>query len=72
MALCGFFTLFAEEQHLVVQEDVPLHRLESCKVLHFIVTSFMVCPHVKGTLHEQLPEVSEVTLNKVRYKCILE
>lgn len=51
MAFGCLFTLLAEEEHLVVQEDVPLHRLESRKVLHLIVSFFMVSPHVKGTLH---------------------
>lgn len=64
MAIWVFLTLFAEQNHLVVQEEVPLHGLEACQVFYFIVTFFMVCPHVERALHEQLTQVIQITLDK--------
>lgn len=63
VALCCLVALLAKEEHLVVQEDVPLHGLEARQVLHLVVPFFMVCPHVEGALHKQFPKVTEVPLN---------
>lgn len=43
----------AEEQRLLVQEQMPLHGLEPGQVLDFGVTFFMLRPHAEGALHQQ-------------------
>lgn len=34
MPLSGFLPLLAEQKHLVIQEEMPLHGLEPGQVLH--------------------------------------
>lgn len=64
MTICVLLTLLAEQNHLIVQEEMPLHGFKACQILHFIVTFFMICPHVERALHEQLTQVIQIALNK--------
>lgn len=64
MAIWVLLTLLAEENHLIVQEEMSLHGLKARQVLHFIVTFFMVCPHVERALHEQFTQVIQITLDR--------
>jgi len=62
MTICVFLSFLAKKQHLCVEEEVSLHRLESCQVLHLVVTLLVVSPHVEGTLHQQLTKFTYVPL----------
>lgn len=52
----------AEEQRLLVQEQVSLHGLEPRQVLHLGVTLLVLRPHAERALHQQLPQLAHVTL----------
>ena len=54
------------EQHLVVEEQVPLHGLEASQVLHLAVALLVVCPHVERALHQKLPQLTKVSLGGER------
>lgn len=45
-----------------MQKQVPLHGLKPGQLLHLGVALLVVCPHTEGTLHQQLPQVTEVSL----------
>lgn len=54
----------AEEQRLLVQEQVPLHGLEPGQVLYLGVTFLMLRPHAEGALHQQAAQLRQVALKK--------
>ncbi len=54
----------AEEQGLLVQEQVPLHGLKPGQVLHLGVAFFVLRPHAEGALHQQATQLRQVTLEK--------
>lgn len=57
VALAVLLPPLAEQQGLVVQEQVPLHGLESGQVLHFGVAFFMLCPHAERALHQKASQI---------------
>lgn len=59
-----FLPPLAEEQGLLVQEQVPLHGLEAGQVLHLCMAFFMLRPHTEGALHQQAAQIGQVTLKK--------
>ena len=62
--LAVLLPLLAEEQRVLVQEQVPLHGLEAGQVLHARGALLVVDPHVKGALHENAAQVAELALGK--------
>lgn len=56
VALPVLLSPLAEEQGLLMQEQVPLHGLEPGQVLYLGVAFFMFCPHAEGALHQQAAE----------------
>lgn len=44
IALATLLSPLAEEQRLLVQEEVPLHRLKASQVLHLGVAFFVLYP----------------------------
>lgn len=62
MAICVFLPFLAEEQHLGIEEEMPLHWLEPCQVLHLVVTLLVVSPDIEGALHQQLTKLIHITL----------
>lgn len=57
VTFAALFPPLAEEQGLLVQEQVPLHGLESGKVLHLCMAFFMLCPHAERALHQQAAQL---------------
>lgn len=53
----------AEEESLLVQEQVPLHGLEPSQVLDLGVTFLVLRPHTEGALHQQAAQVWQIALN---------
>lgn len=47
----------AEEESLLVQEQVPLHGLEPSQVLDLGVTFLVLRPHTEGALHQQAAQL---------------
>lgn len=47
VALAALLPPLAEEQRLLVQEEVPLHGLEARQVLHLGVTLLVLRPHAE-------------------------
>jgi hypothetical protein len=47
---------------------VALHGLEPGQLLHLGVALLVVCPHTEGALHQQLAQVTEVSLKWVTCK----
>lgn len=64
IALSVLLPPLAEEQGLLVEEDVPLHGLEPSQILNLGVTFFVFGPHAEGPLHQQLTQLSQITLKK--------
>ena len=67
IALPILLSSFAEEQELLVQEQVPLHGLEAGEVLDFGMAFLVFCPHVERALHKQPSQVSEVALQMSKF-----
>lgn len=42
----------AKEECTLIQEQVPLHGFEACKLLHPRRASLMTDPHTEGALHQ--------------------
>lgn len=53
----------AEEESLLMQEQVPLHGLESSQVLDLGVTFLVLRPHTEGALHQQAAQLWQIALN---------
>lgn len=64
VALSVLLPPLAEEQGLLMQEQVPLHGLEACQVLDLGVTFLVFCPHAERPLHQQPAQLTEVTLRR--------
>lgn len=64
VALAVLLPPLAEEQGLLVQEQVPLHGLEAGQVLHLGVALLVLRPHAEGALHQQLAQLAHVTLDE--------
>lgn len=62
IALAVLLSLLTKEQRFLVQEQVPLHRLKACQVLHLSVTFLMLRPHAEGPLHQQPAQLTQVPL----------
>lgn len=62
----------AEQQRLLVQEQVPLHGLEAGQVLDLCMAFFMLRPNTEGALHQQTAQLGQVTLKKKKSGNILE
>lgn len=45
---------------------MPLHGLESGQILHLGVTFLVLRPHAERALHQQLPQLTHITLRKKR------
>lgn len=56
------FPALAEEERTLVQEQVPLHGFEACKLLHPCRAPFMTDPHAEGTLHQDSAQIAQITL----------
>ena len=54
----------AEEQCVLVEEEVALHGFESGQLLHSHCCPFMANPHVEATLHHDTAELDEIPLNQ--------
>lgn len=57
VALPVLLSPLAEEQRLLVQEQVPLHGLKPGQVLDLGVAFFVLCPHAEGALHQQATQL---------------
>lgn len=57
-------TALAEEQSVLMQEEVPLHGLEVGQLLHPRGDPLMADPHTEGTLHQHPPQVTQLALGK--------
>jgi len=47
----------AEQQGLLVQEQVPLHGLKPGQIFDLGVTFLMLRPHAEGALHHQATQI---------------
>lgn len=54
VALSVLLPPLAEEQSLLVEEQVSLHGLETSQVFNFGVTFFVLSPNAEWALHEEL------------------
>lgn len=68
VALAVLLPPLAEEQSLLVQEEVSLHGLETSQVLHFGVTFLVLCPNAERPLHEQLTQFTQIALRMEKRK----
>lgn len=53
----------AEEECTLIQEQVPLHGFEACKLLHPCRAPFMTDPHTEGALHQDSAQITQLTLS---------
>lgn len=56
--------LLAEEQRVLMQEQVTLHGLEASQVLHACGALLVADPHVEGALHDNPTQVTQLTLGE--------
>lgn len=54
----------AEEQGVLVQEEVPLHGLEPGHLLHSDRCSLVADPHAEASLENHPAQLAEVTLKR--------
>lgn len=52
----------AEDQGFLVEEKVPLHRLEAGQVLHLRGALPVAHPHAEGALHQDFAKLTQVPL----------
>lgn len=52
----------AEEQGVLVEEEVPLHGFESGQLFHSHRCPFMADPHATAALHHDTTQMAEITL----------
>lgn len=52
----------AEEQGVLIEEEVPLHGFESGQLFHSHRCPFMADPHAKAALHHDTTQMAEITL----------
>lgn len=53
---------FAEEQSVLVQEEVALHGLEARQLLHPGGALLMADPHAEGALHQHSAQITQIPL----------
>ena len=58
----------AEKQHLLVQEEVALHRLEAGQLLDLGVAFFVLRPHAERALHQNTTQSTQLPLEGRRGK----
>lgn len=63
-----FISAFAEEQGVVVQEEMSLHWLEPGHLLHSDRCSLMADPHIEASLQDHPTQLAEVTLRQRKHK----
>lgn len=61
----------AEEQRVLVQEEVPLHGLEPGQLLHAHCCPLVADPHAEAPLKNHPTQLAEVSLRVTRRKVIL-
>lgn len=64
--LAVLLPLLAEEQRVLVQEQVALHGLEARQVLHACGALLVADPHVEGALHDDTTQVTQLALGRRR------
>lgn len=52
----------AEEQGVLVEEEMPLHGFESGQLFHSHCRPFVADPHAKAALHHDAAQLAEITL----------
>ena len=72
VALAVLLSPLAEEEGPLVQEQVPLHGLEACQLLHARGASLVADPHAERALHEHTAQVTQLSLHSQREKRAME
>lgn len=57
---------FAEEQGVVIEEEMSLHGFEPGQLFHSHRCPLMADPHAEGSLHHHSAQLAEVTLGETQ------